>query len=414
MLEIKIPEYAKDVLRRLESGGYEAFVVGGCVRDSVMGREPHDWDFCTSALPEETKSCFPGFHVIETGIKHGTITVVIDQEPAEITTYRIDGEYSDDRHPDSVEFSRDLTEDLARRDFTINALAYNPQTGIVDRFGGLEDIRDRKIRCVGDPEQRFSEDALRIMRAFRFAAVLGFEIEKETEAAALKRAGSVQNVAAERIQAELKKLVLGRRAGSVLTKYCAPLSEAAGIAFAPAEKLKIVDYAPAELPVRLALVFDGDVYSALKKLKFDNHMISLTTAVAELAAGSTPADDTALRMLMREYGEEAVLGSLQVRAAAEEAEKQGVWLGECESHIGDESGGAMSAADLIAICWRIIRNDECRSLKQLDLSGKDLIDAGFAEGREIGYILNVLLDRVISGELPNRKDILLKAVTELR
>ena len=398
MPEINIPEYAKTVFRRLTDGGYEAFVVGGCVRDSVMGREPNDWDFCTSALPEETKACFAGFHVIETGIRHGTVSVVIGRNVAEITTYRIDGEYSDDRHPDSVEFSRDLTKDLARRDFTINALAYNPETGIVDRFGGLEDLRDGRIRCVGDPETRFSEDALRIMRAFRFAAVLGFEIEKETENAAVRLAGSVRNVSAERIQAELKKLVLGRRAGDILTKYRAALSEAAGVALAPAETLRIVDFAPAELPARLALIFDGDVGPALKRLRFDNQTIARAAAIAELAAGPVPADDTALRILMREYGDEAVLGSLELRAAVERS-------------AGSAEGGA---EELITICRRIIRSDECRSLKQLDLSGKDLLDAGFAQGREIGRILNDLLDRVIRGELPNRKEILLQKVTDLR
>ena len=207
-MKLSIPFYVRTVLARLAAGGHEAYAVGGCVRDALDGRVPHDWDVCTSALPEETKACFPGFRVVETGIRHGTVTVLPEEEPVEITTYRVDGAYSDGRHPDAVSFTRSLREDLARRDFTINAMAYRPaevsaepapgETGadavdtdgeLVDPFGGREDLRRRLIRCVGDPNARFSEDALRILRALRFSAVLRCRIEPDTADAARRLRG---------------------------------------------------------------------------------------------------------------------------------------------------------------------------------------------------------------------------------
>ncbi|MBQ4122015.1 MAG: hypothetical protein IJD35_08370, partial [Clostridia bacterium] len=215
---------AKTLLEQLNQNGYEAFVVGGCVRDMLMGITPHDYDITTSATPDEVKRVFENYHVIETGLKHGTVTVMVNGEPVEITTYRIESTYSDSRHPDGVMFTRSLTEDLARRDFTVNAIAYNPTVGIVDPFDGQQDIQKKILRCVGIPHERFSEDALRILRLLRFASVLGFEIEAETADAAFCLKKKLVHVSAERIQVELCKLLCGKGAGKVLVEYCEILS----------------------------------------------------------------------------------------------------------------------------------------------------------------------------------------------
>jgi tRNA nucleotidyltransferase (CCA-adding enzyme) len=199
---INLPKNVEFILKNLEACGFEAFVVGGCVRDSFLHQEPHDWDICTDATPEQTKTSFNTYRVIETGIQHGTITIVIDEETYEITTYRIDGEYSDNRRPD-------LKADLARRDFTINAMAYNHKIGLVDFFGGQDDLQNKLIKCVGNPEDRFKEDALRILRAIRFASVYGFQIEENTKLSIHSLKKSLANIAVERINVELCKLLCG-------------------------------------------------------------------------------------------------------------------------------------------------------------------------------------------------------------
>ena len=204
-MKIQLPEKVQQIIKTLQSCGYEAYAVGGCVRDSLLGRTPGDWDITTSALPEETKALFE--RTFDTGIEHGTITVLLGKEGFEVTTYRIDGKYEDSRHPSEVTFTRCLSEDLLRRDFTINAMAYNDEDGIVDMFGGMEDLEKKIIRCVGDAEARFEEDALRIMRAVRFSAQLGFEIEEQTQQAIRHLAMNLKNISAERIQVELIKLL---------------------------------------------------------------------------------------------------------------------------------------------------------------------------------------------------------------
>ena len=202
-MHISIPKHASDIIKTLSSHGYEAFVVGGCVRDSILGKEPADWDITTSALPEQVKALFP--RTIDTGLKHGTVTIMMDKIGYEVTTYRIDGTYEDHRRPNDVTFTSSLREDLMRRDFTINAMAYNEEKGLVDLFGGIQDLNDRIIRCVGNPTERFDEDALRMFRAVRFAGQLNFNIEKETLAAIEAQHAFLKDVSAERIQIELLK-----------------------------------------------------------------------------------------------------------------------------------------------------------------------------------------------------------------
>ena len=205
-MKMNIPEPARKIIDRLNEHGYEAYVVGGCVRDMILKREPGDWDITTSALPEQVKALFR--RTVDTGIQHGTVTVMIEKEGFEVTTYRVDGEYHDGRHPEKVTFTRSLEEDLKRRDFTINAMAYHPEHGLVDLFGGMEDIDKKIIRCVGNPVERFTEDALRMLRAVRFSAQLGFEVEENTKAALSRMSGNLEHVSAERIQTELVKLLV--------------------------------------------------------------------------------------------------------------------------------------------------------------------------------------------------------------
>lgn len=201
-----IPSKAAEIIQELAAHGFEAYAVGGCVRDSILGRKPEDWDITTSARPEQVKAIFP--RTVDTGIEHGTVTVLMDREHFEVTTYRVDGEYEDHRHPKEVTFTASLEEDLKRRDFTINAMAYNPETGLVDIFNGIEDLKNQVIRCVGDPGERFDEDALRILRAIRFSAQLGFQIDAATQRAMSERAKDLKEVSAERIRVELVKLLV--------------------------------------------------------------------------------------------------------------------------------------------------------------------------------------------------------------
>ena len=218
-MNITIPNEVNIILTRLQDAGHEAFCVGGAVRDSIMGITPGDWDVTTSALPEETRLVFSDFKTIDTGLKHGTLTVIIDHKPYEITTYRIDGEYGDNRHPETVSFTRKIEDDLARRDFTVNAIAYNPQKGIVDPYGGQNDIYNSIIKTVGDPDRRFNEDGLRIMRALRFSSVLGFPIEQETANAIHRNRELLKNISAERINIELTKLLCGKDVFNILMEY---------------------------------------------------------------------------------------------------------------------------------------------------------------------------------------------------
>ena len=224
-MTMDMPKNVDTAINLLQSAGFEAYAVGGCVRDSLLGKTPNDWDITTSAKPEDMKSVFADFHCIDTGIKHGTVTVVIDGEPLEITTFRLDGEYEDNRHPKSVTFTSNLGADLGRRDFTVNAMAYSKMTGTVDLFDGQNDLKNKIIRCVGDPDRRFNEDALRILRALRFASALDFEIEEKTAQSLLKNRALLGNISEERIAKELLKLVCGKGAKRILTDFAPVLFE---------------------------------------------------------------------------------------------------------------------------------------------------------------------------------------------
>ena len=259
-MKFSIPEYVQTVLDRFHNEGYEASIVGGCVRDFLMGKEPHDYDVCTSASPEEIQKCFRDFTTIDTGIRFGTVIILSSGRPVEATTYRKDGEYRDSRHPESVDFTPELREDLARRDFTMNAIAYSDETGFVDFFHGREAIENRKIIAVGDPGKRFKEDALRMMRALRFASVLDFEIEDETDRAARLQINDVKEISKERIQSELSRLLKGRNCDKVISSYGKELSSVIE-GFCP----KKINHLPEDLGVRLSEVFPDNTAEYLKK-----------------------------------------------------------------------------------------------------------------------------------------------------
>ena len=218
-VDILLPAPVRSILSTLQQQGHSAFAVGGCVRDSLMGRAPHDWDVCTSARPGEIKAAFPGKCLSAPGIRHGTVTVLLEHTPYEVTTFRTDGAYSDHRRPDSVRFVRSVTDDLARRDFTVNAMAYSPAAGLIDPFGGAADLAAKRLRCVGEPARRFSEDVLRVLRMARFAATMGFSVEPQTAAAALAKCGALTEVAIERSRAEFCKMLCGRHVARVLRNY---------------------------------------------------------------------------------------------------------------------------------------------------------------------------------------------------
>lgn len=408
--DLELPAYVERVLASLQRAGHEAFVVGGCVRDSLMGKRPADWDVCTSALPEETTACFGEKETIPTGVKHGTVTVLTDGHPVEVTTYRIDGDYLDGRHPSEVAFTRSLEEDLRRRDFTMNAIAYSPSAGPVDVCGGREDIGARLIRCVGDPQKRFEEDALRILRALRFKAVLGFMLDGETARAVRSCRALLEHISKERIQSELSKLVMGDHADSVLKSYgevlqvCVP-------EFRDVIKGVSVEILPRELTVRLAVLFRGGTKGALRALKYDNHTVKQASAIARLLdqRPEPPAERAELLRLLRDEGRETVelyfaaadaIGSGAGEVSGRNAASAGASAPSASSASAASVKGASRGPASLRL-QQLLAEDPCYRLDQLAVSGGDLIQMGMKPGPEIGRLLKEMLELVIDGKLEN-------------
>lgn len=437
---IDIPADAAWILTRLRERGYEGWVVGGCVRDSLLGKAPKDWDICTSARPEELQRIFADCHVIETGLKHGTLTVMLHHEPYEVTTYRIDGDYADHRHPDSVTFVSDVRLDLARRDFTVNAMAYNPEDGLVDAFGGQTDLEAGVIRAVGDPACRFTEDALRIMRALRFAAVYGFSIEPETAAAARALAPTLANVAAERIRVELAKLLCGAGAGPILRNYREIIGlilpeVTAGFDFdqrTPYHAFDVWEHciraaeniAPIEV-LRLSMLLHdcgkpavftvdeegvGHAYGhgkesarlaaqAAERLKLDkataNRMLTL------IEHHDIPLTPALLRRRLHQFGKETVRQLIQVQEADSLA----------KGTLTDAMVEAWSA-DLNRALDELLATSPCVTLRDLAVGGREMGALGL-RGPAIGHMLNTLLDRVVDEAVPNTAEDLMALARQL-
>lgn len=380
---MKLPENVKYILNELYKNGYEGYIVGGCVRDHLMGKEPHDYDITTSALPEEVKEIFP--HTVDTGIQHGTVTVIIDKTGYEITTYRIDGEYKDNRHPEEVIFTDRLSGDLSRRDFTINAIAYNDVKGYVDLFGGIEDIKRRVIRGVGEPAKRFQEDALRMMRAVRFSAQLDFAIEENTLNALKENADLIRNISIERIREEFFKLILSDHNERLDILLNSGMTEH----FLPEILNKKFDYGKInslsrDIVVRLAYIFYGiewgNVKKIMKRLRTDNKSMAAVTLISKYTDYKI-TDLYSIRKLVSLAGEN-IKRVIEVMCAVK----------NCDS-------------EMYFNMLEEIKND-CCSLKDLELSGNDLIETGI-RGKLVGEALNKALDYVMREPQKNQKDILI-------
>ncbi len=439
----RLPKNVENALERLEDAGFEACVVGGCVRDNIMGREISDWDICTSALPEDVLAVFENEKTIPTGIKHGTVTVIIGETPLEITTYRAELGYSDSRRPDNVRFGVTLEEDLSRRDFTCNAIAYSPKRGLTDPFGGMEDIRNGVIRAVGEPEERFTEDALRIMRALRFSAVLGFEIEPKTAEALRRKRKLLNKIAGERIFTELKKLICGKNAGSVIREYhdvldvvIPGLSKLNGFdqkspyhtKDALGHTIDVMENVEPDPILRLAALFHdfgkpdkffmgedgrGHFYShephgayLLKRiwprLKPDSFTRERVTNLVRLHHLNITPIPVVVKRRIRKYGVEFLRDVLALMKA------------DALAHTPDAAQSRLERIYAFEVIFEeTVENECCCTLPQLAVRGGDIIDLGVRQGKEIGRILDALLTEVIENDLPNERNILLEKAKTL-
>lgn len=434
-MDIQLPGQVKFIIDTLEEAGFEAYAVGGCVRDSIIGRNPQDWDITTAAKPEQVKKLFR--RTVDTGIAHGTVTVMLDREGYEVTTYRIDGAYEDARHPNKVTFTPDLLEDLKRRDFTINAMAYHPNRGLVDAFDGIADMQEGVIRCVGDPVERFGEDALRMLRAVRFAAQLGFKVEQRTREAIMGMASLLGKVSAERIQVELIKLLVSPNPQEMRTLYETGMSAVIlpewdvmmetkqnnpHHAYTVGEHtIRVLMQIPQDRLLRLAALFHDVAKPAcrtvdtkgidhfyghpeqgaaltrkiLRRLKFDNATIDMT---ARLVAGHdvNPAlHDRGVRRAMRRVGIECYPAIFDLKLAD--------ILAQSDYRRQEKLDALERYRELYQ---DIMARGDCLSLKDLAVDGKDLIELGIPTGRQMGEILSRLLELVVEEPEKNTKEYL--------
>lgn len=442
-MQILLPEKVKYIIHKLEEAGYEAYAVGGCVRDSILGRIPDDWDITTSAKPLQVKEIFP--RTIDTGIQHGTVTVMMDKEGFEVTTYRIDGEYEDSRHPKEVIFTSNLVEDLKRRDFTINAMAYSDRAGLIDVFEGIQDIERKQIRCVGRAEERFREDALRIMRAVRFSAQLGYQIEEETKNAITKIAPNLKNISAERIQVELIKLLKSPHPDYLRTAYetgitaimlpefddmmetdqnnphhqytvgehtlCCMLGTKADKNLRLAALLhdigkpetKVTDEQGIDHFYGHAKVSEKMARTILKRLKMDNDTITRTCKLVEYHDYAIEPSKKAMRRAIYKIGEEYMEDLFALKEADMLAQSM---------YQRDEKEKLL--CDLRAFYQEVIKDAECVSLKTLAVNGKDLMEAGISPGRHLGEILHSMLQDVLEEPSHNTREYLMGHLMEFQ
>lgn len=438
-----MPKNVDTAINLLQSAGFEAYAVGGCVRDSLLGKTPNDWDITTSAKPEDMKSVFADFHCIDTGIKHGTVTVVIDGEPLEITTFRLDGEYEDNRHPKSVTFTSNLGADLGRRDFTVNAMAYSKMTGTVDLFGGQNDLKNKIIRCVGDPDRRFNEDALRILRALRFASALDFEIEEKTAQSLLKNRALLGNISEERIAKELLKLVCGKGAKRILTDFAPVLFEILP-ELQPMYKnshdnphhcydiyehtLIAVESIDPDPTLRFAMLLHDCGKPAVKK--FDENGVAHFYGHQRISAEISAQILARLKVSNKFRDEILFLVSNHDRwELYENTEKMPRYLSKfgldgvlnllkvMRADVLAQSPKYRYRLDQIADAEEIAKNlaaqKPCLSLSELQINGRTLMDIGIPQGRKLGAVLAQLLDEVIDGVTKNTQEALTTRAREI-
>ncbi len=441
-MDIQLPKGAEKIIKVLEAAGFEAYIVGGCVRDLQLGRAPYDWDITTSARPEQIKAHFK--HTVDTGIAHGTVTVLTDGEAYEVTTYRIDGTYQDGRHPDQVEFTSLLSEDLRRRDFTINAMAYNPRCGFVDLFGGMEDLSSGVIRCVGDPMERFSEDALRMMRALRFSAQLDFEIDAATMEAIRTLAPTLGKISLERIRDELNKLIVSNHPERLRLMYELGLTEQ----FLPEfdqlmateqntkhhiynvgeHTIRSMEEVPADLTLRLTMLFhdigkpdckttdaDGTDHfkghpavsgeltgHIMRRLKYDNDTIAAVKRLV-LAHDDRPAPThRSVRRAIVRCGVDCFPALFTVKRADTLAQS----MYRREEKLAEID-------DFERLAGEIFAAQQCLQKKDLAINGRDVMDLGVPEGKLIGQIIQTIFERVVDEPELNDRDTLIAMAKEM-
>lgn len=442
-LKIAIPDNVNQIIRTLRRNGYEAYAVGGCVRDSMLGRTPEDWDITTSALPEETKALFD--RTFDTGIEHGTVTVLVGREGFEVTTYRVDGKYEDSRHPKEVTFTRSLEEDLLRRDFTINAMAYNEEEGLIDIFGGEEDLRKGVIRCVGNARERFGEDALRILRGVRFSAQLGFELDEEAREGMRQLAPTLANISAERIQTELVKTLVSDRPHFLKTAWELGITRIFLPEFdrmmetgqeTPHHRYNVGEHTlhameniRSDKVLRLAMLFhdmgkpekktvdeagiahfknhagksEEITKTVLRRLKFDNDTIRKTALLVRCHDYRMPPTPEAVRRAVSRIGKEMFPLYLEVRRADVLAQS---------SYLRSEK--LWDIEEVERKYQEILERGQCVSLRELAVNGNDLIGAGVAPGREVGRVLQELLEAVLEKPERNTREYLIEYLKKIQ
>lgn len=438
MPEIKAPLQVKNALRRLHENGFEAFAVGGCVRDSLLKKAPLDWDITTSARPKETERVFSDCRLVETGVPHGTVTVLLDGRALEITTFRVDGDYLDARHPQNVAFTSNLNEDLLRRDFTVNTLCWSEETGIVDLCGGLSDLQNGILRAVGDPDRRFSEDALRILRGIRFASVLGFSIEPETAQSILRNRRLLLKIAPERIRAEFSKLLCGKNAAAVLEEYrdviAVFIPEVRALFDCPQNTpyhcydvyhhtLAALENTEPEKLLRLCMFFHDFgkplcrktdenstdhfkghqkvgaeiVEPILKRLRYDSKTVKTVTNLIAIHDLKSPKTKAEAKLLLSQIGVDNYRALISIKRAD--------CRGKAQPHAIDEKLRHMEE-----FLTEILEKNECYSLGQLAVNGNDLKAVGITDGKEIRDTLNRLLHLVIREVCINERTALLNTL----
>lgn len=438
-MKITLPKDVEFILRKLSSHGFEAYIVGGCVRDSVLGIIPNDWDITTNAKPKDVINCFRDYQMFDNGVKHGTVSVIINNNVYEITTFRIDGDYEDFRHPKSVQFSTTLKDDLARRDFTINAMAYSPDVGLIDYYGGVDDLNLKAIRCVGAPKERFNEDALRILRGLRFASVYGFSIEIKTSEAVLATAELLNNISEERIASEFNKLLCGETASYILNRFKKVIA-----VFIPEIKVMFnfdqnnphhdktlwrhttstIFHIENDLILRLTMFFHdigkpmsrkydeikklchykghGKFSSAiaenvLKRLKYSNDIIETVTLLIKYHDVRFSDNKKQIKHVLTAIGEENFVRLLKVQKADMLAQS---------SYNREEKLRNFALAEQTFA--EVIKEKECFKLCDMDINGHDLIHLGITNGIDIGRTLKLLLSMIIDEKIENKKDVLIE------
>lgn len=441
---MRIDEGALFLIEQLEKQGYEAYVVGGCVRDSLLGSLPKDWDICTNALPEEIKRSVVPLPTIETGISHGTITVLCQGSAYEITTYRKEGRYLDNRHPETVEFVSDIKEDLSRRDFTVNSMAYHPRRGLIDFFDGKADLQKGMIRCVGEPQKRFAEDGLRIIRALRFASVYGFMLDEQTSWAIHEKKGNLRNISAERLSSELGKLLCGEGIKYVLMQYSDVMAEIIPevddmIRFKQRNShctsdiwqhtVKSVAFVPSDTILRLTMLLHDigkpHCYSEceseiecfrnhsklganlaqiiLKRLRFDRETVKSVTELVEYHDLDISANTKCIKQWLNRMGREQFYRLTEV------------WRANALAHLPQKQSERLEKIQKIRSCMEtIIQQGQCFCREDLAVNGHDLISLGFPPGKQIGKILGLLMESVLEEQIENTRQDLLDLAQQLK